>query len=174
MKNYRDLERMNEQELREFLNKLNTSANDKIAKLRTANVQLESAAYRTDVLNRGIRKFTEPKNASKAALKTAIYAAQHFISSPSSKVENVQAEFRQFKQQFGTQSRAAYRRYVKNYYKIIDKLERFGIFLDSEQTLKVIEISSKTGTFDKNLNRVQDFLSNTVEYSELSDEWTTI
>ena len=173
IKNARDVERMTTQELKNYLAELNATANERVAKLREAGVQLASAAYRNDLLNRGIRKFKIPKNATDEALKTHIYAAQDFIRSPTSKVENVAKEFEQFKDQFGKGvTKTAYRRYVKNYYKINDILEASGVFLDSLQRLAVIEISYKTkGSIDTVMDKVIDFLSNTVEYADMSTEW---
>ena len=173
IKNARDIERMTSQELKDYLNELNATANERIAKLREAGVQLESAAYRNDLLNRGIRKFKIPKNATDEALKTHIYAAQDFIRSPTSKVENVAKEFEQFKAQFGKGvTKTAYRRYVKNYYKINDMLEASGVYLDSLQRLAVIEISYKTkGSISDVMDKVIEFLSNTEEYADISTEW---
>ena len=173
IKNARDVERMTTQELKDYLSELHATANDRVAKLREAGVQLESAAYRNDLLNRGIRKFKIPKNATDEALKTHIYAAQDFIRSPTSKVENVAKEFEQFRAQFGKGvTKTAYRRYVKNYYRVNDILEAGGVFLDSKQQLAVIEISYKTkGSIDTVMNKVIDFLSNTVEYADISTEW---
>lgn len=173
IKNARDIERMTTQELKNYLAELNATANDRVAKLKEAGVQLESAAYRNNLLNRGIRKFNIPKNATDEALKTHIYAAQDFIRSPTSKVENVSKEFEQFKSQFGKGvTKTAYRRYVKNYYKINDMLEASGVFLDSLQRLAVIEISYKTkGSIATVMDKVLDFLSNTEEYADISTEW---
>ena len=173
IKNARDIERMTSQELKDYLNELNATANDRVAKLKAAGVQLESAAYRNDLLNRGIRKFKIPKNATDEALKTHIYAAQDFIRSPTSKVENVAKEFEQFKAQFGKgATKTAYRRYVKNYYKINDTLEASGVFLDSLQRLAVIEIAYKTkGSISDVMDKVLDFLSNTEEYADISTDW---
>ena len=173
IKNARDVERMTTQELKNYLSELNATANDRVAKLKAAGVQLESAAYRNDLLNRGIRKFKMPNNATDEALKTHIYAAQDFIRSPTSKVENVAKEFEQFKAQFGKgATKTAYRRYVKNYYRVNDILEAGGVFLDSKQQLAVIEISYKTkGSIDTVMNKVIDFLSNTVEYADISTDW---
>lgn len=173
IKNARDVERMTTQELKNYLAELNATANERVAKLKKAGVQLESAAYRNDLLNRGIRKFKTPKNATDEALKTHIYAAQDFIRSPTSKVENVSKEYEQFKAQFGKGvTKTAYKRYVKNYYRVNDILERAGVFLDSHQTLAVIEISYKTkGDISTVMNKVIDFLSNTVEYADISTEW---
>ena len=173
IKNARDIERMTTQELKDYLNELNATANERVAKLKAAGVQLESAAYRNDLLNRGIRKFKIPKNATDEALKTHIYAAQDFIRSPTSKVENVAKEFEQFKAQFGKGvTKTTYRRYVKNYYKINDTLEASGVYLDSLQRLAVIEISYKTkGSIQDVMDKVLDFLSDTEEYSDISTEW---
>ena len=173
IKNARDVERMTTQELKNYLAELNATANDRVAKLKEAGAQLESAAYRNDLLNRGIRKFKTPKNATDEALKTHIYAAQDFIRSPTSKVDNVAKEFEQFKAQFGKGvTKTAYRRYVKNYYKINDMLEASGIFLDSLQRLAVIEISYKTkGSISYVMDKVLEFLSNTEEYVDISTEW---
>ena len=173
IKNVRDVERMTTQELKNYLSELNATANDRVAKLKVAGVQLESAAYRNDLLNRGIRKFKIPKNATDEALKTHIYAAQDFIRSPTSKVENVSKEFEQFKAQFGKGvTKTTYRRYVKNYYKINDTLEASGVYLDSLQRLAVIEIAYKTkGSIDKVMDKVLDFLSDTEEYSDISTDW---
>ena len=173
IKNARDIERMTSQELKDYLAELNATANERVAKLKEAGVQLESAAYRNDLLNRGIRKFKIPKNATDEALKTHIYAAQDFIRSPTSKVKNVAKEFEQFKAQFGKGvTKTAYRRYVKNYYKINDILEASGVFLDSLQRLAVIEISYKTkGSIDKVMDKVLDFLSDTEEYADISTDW---
>ena len=173
IKNARDIERMTTQELKNYLAELNATANERVAKLKEAGVQLESAAYRNDLLNRGIRKFKTPKNVTDEALKTHIYAAQDFIRSPTSKVDNVAKEFGQFKAQFGKGvTKTAYRRYVKNYYKINDMLEASGIYLDSLQRLAVIEISYKTkGSIHNVMDKVLDFLSNTEEYSDISKEW---
>ena len=173
IKNARDIERMTSQELKDYLSELNATANERVAKLKAAGVQLESAAYRNDLLNRGFRKFKIPKNATDEALKTHIYAAQDFIRSPTSKVENVAKEFEQFKAQFGKGvSKTAYRRYVKNYYKINDMLEASGVFLDSLQRLAVIEISYKTkGSISNVMDKVLEFLSNTEEYADISTEW---
>ena len=173
IKNARDIERMTSQELKDYLSELNATANERVAKLKEAGVQLESAAYRNDLLNRGIRKFKIPKNATDEALKTHIYAAQDFIRSPTSKVKNVAKEFEQFKSQFGKGvTKTAYRRYVKNYYKVNDILEASGVFLDSLQRLAVIEISYKTkGSFSDVMDKALDFLSNTEEYADISTEW---
>ena len=173
IKNVRDIERMTTQELKNYLAELNATANDRVAKLKEAGVQLESAAYRNDLLNRGIRKFKMPKNATDEALKTHIYAAQDFIRSPTSKVENVAKEFEQFKAQFGKGvTKTAYRRYVKNYYKINDMLEASGVFLDSLQRLAVIEISYKTkGSISDVMDKALEFLSDTKEYADISTEW---
>ena len=173
IKNTRDIERMTTQELKNYLAELNATANDRVAKLKEAGVQLESAAYRIDLLNRGITKFKIPKNATNKALKTHIYAAQDFIRSPTSKVENVAKEFEQFKAQFGKGvTKTAYRRYVKNYYKINDMLEASGVFLDSLQRLAVIEISYKTkGSIKDVMDKALDFLSDTEEYADISTEW---
>lgn len=173
IKNTRDVERMTTQELKNYLAELNATANERVAKLKEAGVQLESAAYRNDLINRGIRKFKIPKNATDEALKTHIYAAQDFIRSPTSKVENVAKEFEQFKAQFGKGvTKTAYRRYVKNYYKINDMLEASGVYLDSKQTLAVIEISYKTkGSISDVMDKVLDFLSDTEEYADISTEW---
>ena len=173
IKNARDVERMTTQELKNYLAELNATANERVAKLKEAGVQLESAAYRNDLLNRGIRKFKIPKNATDEALKTHIYAAQDFIRSPTSKVENVVKEFEQFKAQFGKGvTKTAYQRYVKNYYKINDMLEASGVFLDSLQRLAVIEISYKTkGSVQDVMDKVLEFLSDTEEYSDISTEW---
>ena len=173
IKNTRDIERMTTQELKNYLAELNATANERVANLKVAGGQHESAAYRNDLLNRGIRKFKIPKNATDEALKTHIYAAQDFIRSPTSKVENVAKEFEQFKAQFGKGvSKTAYRRYVKNYYKINDMLEASGVYLDSKQALAVIEISYKTkGSISYVMDKVNDFLSNTEEYADISTEW---
>lgn len=173
IKNARDVERMTTQELKNYLAELSTTANDRVAKLKEAGVQLESAAYRNDLLNRGIRKFKIPKNATDESLKTHIYATQDFIRSPTSKVENVAKEFEQFKAQFGKGvTKTAYRRYVKNYYKINDILESSGVFLDSLQRLAVIEISYKTkGSISNVMDKVLDYLSDTDEYSDISADW---
>lgn len=173
IKNSRDIERMTSQELKDYLSELNATANERVAKLKEAGVQLESAAYRNDLLNRGIRKFKIPKNATDEALKTHIYAAQDFIRSPTSQVENVDKEFEQFKAQFGKGvTKTAYRRYVKNYYKINDILEASGVYLDSKQTLAVIENSYKTkGSVSDVMDKVLDFLSDTEEYADISTEW---
>lgn len=173
IKNARDVERMTTQELKNYLAELNATANERVAKLKEAGVQLESAAYRNDLINRGIRKFKIPKNVTDEALKTHIYAAQDFIRSPTSKVENVAKEFEQFKAQFGKGvSKTAYRRYIKNYYKINDMLEASGVFLDSLQRLAVIEISYKTkGSISDVMDKVLDFLSDTEEYADISTEW---
>ena len=173
IKNARDVERMTTQELKNYLSELNATANERVANLKEAGVQLESAAYRNDLLNRGIRKFKIPKNATDEALKTHIYAAQDFIRSPTSKVENVAKEFEQFKSQFGKGvTKTAYRRYVKNYYKINDMLEASGVFLDSLQRLAVIEISYKTkGSISDAMDKALEFLSNTQEYADISTEW---
>lgn len=173
IKNSRDVERMTTQELKDYLSELNATANDRVAKLKEAGVQLESAVYRNDLISRGIRKFKMPKNATDDALKTHIYAAQDFIRSPTSKVENVAKEFEQFQAQFGKGvTKTAYRRYVKNYYKVNDILEASGVYLDSKQTLAVIEISYKTkGSVSNVMDKVLDFLSNTEEYADISTEW---
>ena len=173
IKNARDIERMTTQELKDYLSELNATAHERVAKLKEAGVQLESAAYRNDMLNRGIRKFKIPKNATDEALKTHIYAAQEFIRSPTSKVENVAKEFEQFKAQFGKGvTKTAYRRYVKNYYKINDMVEASGVFLDSLQRLAVIEISYKTkGSISNIMDKVLDLLSDTEEYADISTEW---
>ena len=173
IKNARDVERMTSQELKDYLSELNATANERVAKLKQAGVQLESAAYRNNLLNRGIRNFKIPKNATDEALKTHIYAAQDFIRAPTSKVENVAKEFEQFKAQFGKGvTKTAYRRYVKNYYKINDMLEASGVFLDSLQRLAVIEISYKTkGSIQDVMDKVLDFLSSTEEYADISTEW---
>lgn len=173
IKNARDIERMSTQELKNYLAELNTTANERVAKLREVGVQLESAAYRNNLLNRGIRNFKIPKNATDEALKTHIYAAQDFIRSPTSKVEDVVKEFEQFKTQFGKGvTKTAYRRYVKNYYRINDVLEASGVFLDSLQRLAVIEISYKTkGSFSNVMDKVFDFLSATEEYADISTDW---
>ena len=173
IKNARDVERMTTQELKNYLAELNATANERVAKLKEAGVQLESAAYRNDLLNRGIRKFKIPKNATDEALKTHIYAAQDFIRSPTSKVENVAKEFEQFKAQFGKGvTKTTYRRYVKNYYKINDTLEASGVYLDSLQRLAVIEISYKTkGSISNVMDKVLKFLSDTEEYADISTEW---
>lgn len=173
IENARDVERMTTQELKNYLSELNATANDRVAKLKEAGVQLESAAYRNDLLNRGIRKFKMPKNATDEELKTHIYAAQDFIRSPTSKVENVAKEFEQFKAQFGKGvTKTAYRRYVKNYYRVNDILEAGGVYLDSKQTLAVIEISYKTkGSIQDVMDKVLDFLSTTEEYADISTDW---
>ena len=173
IKNARDVERMTTQELKNYLSELNATANERVAKLKEAGVQLESAAYRNDLLNRGIRKFKMPKNATDEALKTHIYATQDFIRSPTSKVENVSKEFEQFKAQFGKgATKTAYRRYVKNYYRVNDILEAGGIFLDSNQQLAVIEMSYKTkGSVSDVMDKVLDFLSDTEEYADISTDW---
>ena len=173
IKNARDVERMTTQELKNYLAELNATANERVAKLKEAGVQLESAAYRNNLLNRGIRKFKIPKNATDEALKTHIYAAQSFIRSPTSKVENVAKEFEHFKAQFGKGvTKTAYRRYVKNYYKINDMLEASGVYLDSLQRLAVIEISYKTkGSIQDVMDKVLNFLSDTEEYADISTEW---
>ena len=173
IKNARDVERMTSQELKDYLSELNATANERVAKLKEAGVQLESAAYRNDLLNRGIRKFKIPKNATDEALKTHIYATQDFIRSPTSKVENVAKEFEQFKAQFGKGvTKTAYRRYVKNYYKINDILEASGVYLDSNQTLAVIEIAYKTkGSISDVMDKVFDFLSDIEEYADISTNW---
>lgn len=174
MKN-RDLERMSEKELKEYLKSLNKTANERIAKLKASNIQLDSTAYRLEVLNRGIRKFTVPKNATESTLKSKIYAVQSFIQSPTSKVENVSQGFERFQQQFGSNvDKASYRRYLRNFYKIQDTIESNGIFLDSEQIVAVIEIVYKTkGGIDNALQQVNEFLvEQGIDF--LSDEFIEI
>ena len=67
IKNARDIERMTTQELKNYLAELNATANERVAKLKEAGVQLESAAYRNDWPDRGIRKFKMPRPATDEA-----------------------------------------------------------------------------------------------------------
>ena len=51
-------------------------------------------------------------------------------------------------------------------------LEASGVYLDSHQTLAVIEISYKTkGSIQDVMDKVLDFLSGTEEYADISTEW---
>ena len=168
-----ELSKLSEKDLRKELNRLNTIANKRLARLEKSGQAANSWAYKTilDEISKD-GKFKTPKIATKQLLYNRYKTVSKFLNQKSSTVSDAKKEAKRIGRLFGTVDSNEIKRIMNVVNKIKEQnLALFNI-VGSERIIKYTSemVLNKDMTIDQMLDDAEDFLIRSYEDFVMNDD----